>query len=72
VIDLPAYSPTVVYGTWPYPSYLLLYYRGVMSWYPGQTVVNGLKCAATERLAKQIPTFNPDATWQKVSKDDLS
>jgi hypothetical protein len=27
--------------------------------------------AATERLAKQISTFNPDASWQKVSKDDL-
>lgn len=26
---------------------------------------------ATERLAKQIKSFNPDATWQKVSKDDL-
>jgi hypothetical protein len=26
---------------------------------------------ATPRLAKQISTFNPDATWQKVSKDDL-
>jgi hypothetical protein len=25
----------------------------------------------TERLAKQLSTFNPDATWQKVSKDDL-
>ncbi len=26
---------------------------------------------ATERLAKQITSFNPDGSWQKVSKDDL-
>ena len=26
---------------------------------------------ATERLAKQITSFNPDASWQKVSQDDL-
>ena len=27
--------------------------------------------SATERLVKQISTFNPDASWQKVSKQDL-
>jgi len=26
---------------------------------------------ATQQLVKQISTFNPDNTWQKVSKDDL-
>lgn len=26
---------------------------------------------ATDRLARQISIFNPDASWQKVSKDDL-
>lgn len=26
---------------------------------------------ATEQLAKQISSFNPDGSWQKVSKDDL-
>lgn len=26
---------------------------------------------ATEQLAKQITSFNPDGSWQKVSKDDL-
>lgn len=26
---------------------------------------------ATEQLAKQITSFNPDSSWQKVSKDDL-
>jgi hypothetical protein len=27
--------------------------------------------SATEQLAKQITSFNPDGAWQKVSKDDL-
>lgn len=42
VIYVPAYNPTVVYGTWPYPSYPPTYYPGVASWYPGQSFVNGL------------------------------
>lgn len=46
VIYVPAYNPTVVYGTWPYPSYPPVYYPGVMSWYPGQTLVNGLMWGA--------------------------
>jgi len=105
VIYVPAYNPTVVYGAWAYPSYPPVYYPGVMSWYPGQAVVNGRMIGgyaliawpvtygetgvmsfmvnqagqvyqknlgpATERLVKQISTFNPDSTWQKVSKDDL-
>ena len=46
VIYVPAYNPTVVYGTWPYPSYPPVYYPGVMSWYPGQALVNGLMWGA--------------------------
>lgn len=42
VIYVPAYNPTIVYGTWPYPSYPPVYYAGVTSWYPGQSFVNGL------------------------------
>lgn len=42
IIYVPAYNPTVVYGTWPYPSYPPTYYPGVASWYPGQSFVNGL------------------------------
>lgn len=42
VIYVPAYNPTVVYGTWPYPSYPPTYYPGVASWYPGQSFVSGL------------------------------
>lgn len=46
VIYVPAYNPTVVYGAWPYPSYPPVYYPGVMSWYPGQALVNGLMWGA--------------------------
>lgn len=42
VIYVPAYNPTIVYGTWPYPLYPPTYYPGVASWYPGQSFVNGL------------------------------
>lgn len=42
VMYVPAYNPTVVYGTWPYPPYPPTYYPGVAAWYPGQSFVNGL------------------------------
>ena len=42
VIYVPAYNPTIVYGAWAYPAYPPVYYPGVMSWYPGQAMVNGL------------------------------
>ena len=41
VVYVPAYNPTVVYGTWAYPNSPPAYYPGVMNWYPGQTLVNG-------------------------------
>lgn len=42
VIYVPAYNPSVVYGTWAYPAYPPAYYPGVAQWYPGQSFVNGL------------------------------
>lgn len=54
VIYVPAYNPTVVYGTWAYPSYPPVYYPGVMSWYPGQAVVNGLMWGAGVAAAGAI------------------
>ena len=54
VIYVPAYNPTVVYGTWGYPSYPPVYYPGVMSWYPGQAVVNGLMWGAGVAAAGAI------------------
>jgi len=54
VIYVPAYNPTVVYGAWAYPSYPPVYYPGVMSWYPGQAVVNGLMWGAGVAAAGAI------------------
>jgi len=54
VIYVPAYNPTVVYGTWAYPSYPPVYYPGVMSWYPGQAVVSGLMWGAGVAAAGAI------------------
>ena len=42
VVYVPAYNPTVVYGTWPYPAYPPYYYPGVAAWYPGTALVSGL------------------------------
>jgi hypothetical protein len=54
VIYVPAYNPTVVYGAWAYPSYPPVYYPGVMSWYPGQAMVNGLMWGAGVAAAGAI------------------
>ena len=34
-IYVPAYNPTVVYGTWPYPAYMPFYYPPNPYYYPG-------------------------------------
>ncbi len=54
VVYVPAYNPTVVYGAWAYPSYPPVYYPGVMSWYPGQAMVNGLMWGAGVAAAGAI------------------
>lgn len=54
VIYVPAYNPSVVYGAWAYPAYPPMYYPGVMSWYPGQAVVNGLMWGAGVAAAGAI------------------
>jgi len=54
VIYVPAYNPTIVYGAWAYPSYPPVYYPGVMSWYPGQAMVNGLMWGAGVAAAGAI------------------
>ena len=40
-IYVPAYNPTVVYGTWPYPAYTPFYYPPNPLWYPGGALVRG-------------------------------
>lgn len=42
VVYVPAYNPTTVYGTWPYPSYPPTYYPPAPAWYPGSALVAGL------------------------------
>ncbi len=35
IVYVPSYNPTVVYGTWPYPSYPPVYYPPPPAYYPG-------------------------------------
>jgi hypothetical protein len=41
-IYVPAYNPTVVYGTWPYPSYPPYYYPPPPYYYPGGALASGI------------------------------
>lgn len=45
VVYVPAYNPTVVYGTWPYPAYPPYYYPPP-AYYPGQALLTGMAFAA--------------------------
>ena len=42
VIYVPAYNPTVVYGTWSYPSYPPYYWPPAPAYYPGAALATGL------------------------------
>ena len=42
VVYVPAYNPTVVYGTWPYPSYPPYYYPPAPYYYPGAALATGI------------------------------
>lgn len=41
VIYVPAYNPTVVYGTWSYPSYPPYYWPPAPAYYPGAALATG-------------------------------
>jgi hypothetical protein len=41
-VYVPAYNPTVVYGTWPYPAYPPPYYPPPPYYYPGGALASGL------------------------------
>ena len=41
-VYVPAYNPTVVYGTWPYPSYPPAYYPPPAGYYLGSALATGL------------------------------
>lgn len=42
VVYVPAYNPTVVYGTWPYPAYPPYYYPPPAAYYPGAALATGI------------------------------
>jgi Protein of unknown function (DUF3300) len=42
VVYVPAYNPTVVYGTWPYPAYPPVYYPPPPAYYPGTALASGI------------------------------
>lgn len=42
VVYVPAYSPTVVYGAWPYPAYPPYAYAPAPYWYPGAALATGI------------------------------
>ena len=44
-VYVPAYNPSVVYGTWPYPSYPPVYYPPPPAYYPGAALASGLAFA---------------------------
>ncbi|HVO05369.1 MAG TPA: DUF3300 domain-containing protein [Burkholderiaceae bacterium] len=41
-VYVPAYNPTVVYGTWPYPAYPPYYYPPPPYYYPGGALAAGI------------------------------
>lgn len=53
-VYIPVYQPTVVYGSWWYPSYPPYYWN----WYPGASFVNGLFWGAGFAIANEIWGWN--------------
>ncbi len=45
-VYVPAYDPSVVYGTWPYPAYPPVYYPPPAGYYAGAALVSGLAFGA--------------------------
>jgi len=41
-VYVPAYNPTVVYGSWPYPAYPPYYYPPYPAYYPGAALATGI------------------------------
>jgi len=41
-VYVPAYNPTVVYGSWPYPAYPPYYYPPSPYYYPGAALASGI------------------------------
>ncbi len=54
VIYVPSYNPSVVYGSWPYPSYPPVYYPPPPGYYFGSALVAGLGFAAGVAIIDSI------------------
>jgi hypothetical protein len=54
VIYVPSYNPTVVYGSWMYPSYPPMYYPPSAYWYPGAALVGGFMWGAGMAIAGNL------------------
>lgn len=64
VIYVPVYQPTVVYGSWWYPSYPPYYWN----WYPGATFVRGFYWGAGFAIANNIWGWN-NCNWYRGNID---
>ena len=59
VVYVPVYQPTVVYGSWWYPSYPPYYWN---SWYPGSAFVSGVVWGAGFAVAGSLWGWN-NCNW---------
>ncbi|MGY4534419.1 hypothetical protein ACVW0Y_003558 [Pseudomonas sp. TE3786] len=66
VIYVPTYNPTVVYGTWPYPSYPPVYYPPPPSYYLGGAVAAGIGFAVGVAV---IDSIWGDCDWDNGDVD---
>jgi hypothetical protein len=60
VIYVPSYNPTVVYGTWPYPTYPPVYYPPPPGYYLGSAVAAGIGFAVGVAV---IDSIWGDCNW---------
>lgn len=60
VVYVPSYNPTVVYGTWPYPSYPPTYYPPPPGYYFGSALAAGLAFGAGVAI---IDSLWGDCDW---------
>lgn len=60
VVYVPSYNPSVVYGTWPYPSYPPVYYPPPPGYYFGTALATGLAFAAGVAI---IDSLWGDCNW---------
>ncbi|PTQ70578.1 DUF3300 domain-containing protein [Pseudomonas sp. GV071] len=66
VIYVPSYNPTVVYGTWPYPTYPPVYYPPPPGYYLGSAVAAGIGFAVGVAV---IDSIWGDCNWDNGDID---